>query len=203
MTRPLISLALSAGLIAFGLPRAADAQSSPKGELSFGYQFLDSVQSVGDGSYPVGWYVDVAGNVTPSVTAVAEFGGNYKSIFAGVPSGGVVANGDVDMRVHQFLGGVRLSSRASQTVVPFGQLLIGAFHSAVTSSATTATIDGQVFHASGSGSETNVAFQAGGGTGIFLTKTIGIRFGVDYLCVYRVGKCANMIRLGAGLDLGF
>ncbi|HEX7139384.1 MAG TPA: hypothetical protein VF219_16135 [Vicinamibacterales bacterium] len=47
------------------------------------------------------------------------------------------------------------------------------------------------------------ALQAGGGTNIGMTSTLGIRFGVDYLRIFSDDGGANAFRFGAGVNAKF
>src|SRR3954467_593840 len=95
----------------------AAAQTAPA-ELSAGYQFTRTP----DLNLPLGWYVDVAGHVAPMFAVVGEVSGAYKSETIAVGTSSV----DATVRLHTFMGGVRVAARPNPKVLPFGQVLLGA-----------------------------------------------------------------------------
>src|SRR5262245_33652053 len=119
----MIKLILGTGLAVLLIAQPAAAQVVEKGDVSFGYQFLNLAAGGDSESRPAGWFVDVAGNLNRSIAIVGQFGGNYKSVSESVTLGGVTANANADGRLHQFMGGVRASAHPSPTVVPFAQIL--------------------------------------------------------------------------------
>src|SRR5215510_5255099 len=140
MHRPTVRiLVLCLAAVATAVPVAA--QSTPKVELSGGYQFLNFSLDGENQSMPAGWYFDVAGNLTPMLGVVFQVGGNYKTIDESVALGGVTARATADLRVHEFLGGVRLNLRSSPAIVPFAQVLAGGIHGSADVSAS-ATLPG-------------------------------------------------------------
>ena len=122
------SLLLTVAALGAALPAAAQ---TPRIEVSGGYQFLNvsaDLESIDTGDIPVrnvdhslpaGWYVDLAGNLNRHFGVVFAMGGNYKSTTESATFGGLTASASVDLKVHEFMGGVRYSSRANPTVVPF------------------------------------------------------------------------------------
>jgi outer membrane protein with beta-barrel domain len=199
----LIPLVLSTGLAGLLLAQPAAAQGASKGDVAVGYQFMNLSASGDSQSMPAGWFVDVSGNLNRSVAAVAQFGGNYKSLSESVVAGGVTANANADVRVHQFMGGVRVSAHPSPTVAPFVHILAGAAYGSVSYSGT-GSIAGQTIVAmSGTDSGTNFALQTGGGTNIWMTPTIGLRMGVDYVRIFETDGGANVFRFAAGVGFKF
>ena len=170
---------LSICVVVLGVAAPVAAQTTPRTEISGGYQFL-SFEAEGESeSMPKGWYADVTGNLTPVIGVVFQVGGNYKTFEESVTVGGFTLAASADLKVHEFLGGVRLSARQSSAFVPYGQFLLGAVNSSVDVT-TTSTIPG-VPSLSESDSATNFAIELGGGVNFGLTENTGIRFGVDYL----------------------
>jgi hypothetical protein len=176
------------------------AQTTPKVELSGGYQFLNFSLQGENESMPVGWYFDVAGNLTPMLGVVFQVGGNYKTFDESITIGGITATASADLKVHEFLGGVRLNLRSSnRAVVPFGQFLVGGVNASVNVTATT-TIPGQApITFSDEESGTDLGLQAGGGVNFGLTETIGLRAGADYQHVFAEGEGANLFRFHVGV----
>ena len=128
-----------------------------------------------------------------------EAGGNYKSISESATFGGIAASASVDLRVHEFMGGVRYSSRANPTVVPFGQFLIGAINGSAKVTASGSVTGSPGFSFSGEASGTDIALQAGGGMQLRLTDTFGIRVGADYLHILADEGGVNAFRFAAGV----
>jgi opacity protein-like surface antigen len=198
---------LTARVLAFGLAALAtalpvSAQSTPKVELSGGYQFLNFSLAGENESMPVGWYFDVAGNLTPMLGVVFQVGGNYKTFDESVAIGGITATASADLKVHEFLGGVRMNLRSNRAVVPFGQFLVGGVNGSVKVSAST-TIPGQApiaFNEEDSG--TDLGLEAGGGVNFALTDAVGVRVGADYLHVFAEGDGANLFRFHVGVAIG-
>ena len=164
----------------------ASAQEVSAVELSGGWQLIRVGELFEDEAevVPAGWYVDVAGNVTRMLAIVGQVGGNYKSID--------VFFDEVDAKAHEFLGGVRVSSRANARVVPFGQFLVGA---------TRFRADSDLLGIDES--ETDFALQVGGGVNLMATDRIGIRVGADYLRVFSEDEGTNVFRFVAGVVLPF
>jgi opacity protein-like surface antigen len=178
------------------------AQTTPKVELSGGYQFLNFSLDGENESMPVGWYFDVAGNLTPMLGVVFQVGGNYKTFDESVSIGGITATASADLKVHEFLGGMRVNLRSGSAIVPFGQVLVGGVNGSVKVSAST-TIPGQPpITFEDEDSTTNFALQAGGGVNFRLTDAIGLRAGADYLRVFAEDEGANLFRFHAGVVIG-
>ncbi len=194
---------------ALGAPLSAAAQT-PRFEVSGGYQFLNisadlegidtgdiPVRNV-DQSLPAGWYVDIAGNLSRHFGVVFAAGGNYKSITESASFGGLAASASFDLRVHEFMGGVRYSSRAHRTVVPFGHFLVGAINASAKVTASGSVAGSPGFSFSDEASGTDVALQAGGGMQLRIANNFGVRVGADYIRVLAV-EGVNAFRLGAGV----
>jgi opacity protein-like surface antigen len=203
-------LLLTAAALSAALPAVAQ---TPRIEVSGGYQFLNvsaDLESIDTGDVPVrnvdqslptGWYVDLAGNLNRHFGVVFEAGGNYKSISESAMFAGVAASATADLRVHEFMGGVRYNSRANPTVIPFGQFLVGAVNGSakVTASGSVTGLPG--FSFSGEASGTDLALQAGGGMQLRLTDKLGVRVGADYLHILADEGGVNAFRFAAGIVL--
>jgi opacity protein-like surface antigen len=175
---------------------------STKAEISAGYQFLNFVVDGEDESMPKGWYLDVSGNLTPMLGIVFQVGGNYKTFEETVTAGGITATATADLKVHEFLGGVRVKAKGSPALVPFAQVLAGGINGSVEVSSTT-TIPGQPPIAfSDSDSSTNFALEVGGGVNFGLSDKTGLRVGADYLRVFEEGGGANLFRFTVGIVFG-
>jgi hypothetical protein len=179
----------------------ASAQTTPRTEISGGYQFVTFSVDEGDSeSIPKGWYFDVAGNLNPMIGIVFQVGGNYKTFEESVTIGGGTFTAEADLKVHQFLGGLRLSARDNPRLVPFGQLLVGGINGALELT-TTSTIPG-IPAFSQEDSSTNFALLFGGGLTFGFTDTAGVRFGVDYLRIFEEDAGSNVFRFHVGLTVG-
>jgi opacity protein-like surface antigen len=152
----------------------AEAQGS---SFSAGYQ----VTRVPDLTYPLGWYVDAAVPVAPSLSGVGEVSGAYKS----QDDFGV----DLTARLHTFMAGVRFTNATATNMAPFGQVLIGAARGS-------GSVSG--FGVSVGGSGTEFAFQVGGGVNVMTSDRMGFRLGADYR---HAGE--NMFRFNIGIVLPF
>ena len=176
-------------LVVVGFATPAAAQDTPRAEISGGYNFFSGKAS-GDEDwekFPKGWYADVAGNVTETIGIVGQVTGNYKTIED--------SDGDFDLKIHTYMFGVRGSSPGR--VRGFGQVLVGA-----------ASLKGSV--PGFSATQTNFAFQFGGGVTVLNTGNVGLRAGVDYLRIK--GKedgevlgddDVNGFRFNVGVVIGF
>jgi len=176
-------------LLVVGFARPVAAQDAPKATISAGYNYLQAKSSGDDEfeKFPKGWYADVAGNVTPMVSIVGQVTGNYKTF----------EDDDFKLKIHTFMVGVRGSSTGN--VRGFGQVLIGG---AKLSGETTA---GTAFSAS----ETDLAYQFGGGVDVMGSGPVGFRVGLDYLRVQAKddgdvlgGDSVNGFRFSVGVTFG-
>jgi len=175
-------------LMVVGIAIPAAAQDAPKAEISAGYNWLGAKQSGEDEleKFPKGWYADVAGNVTPMISIVGQVTGNYKTF----------EDEDFKLKAHTFMFGVRASSTGM--VRGFGQFLIGA-----------AKLNGTEIGGPGKASETDLAYQVGGGVNIMGSGPVGARVGLDYLRVQAKddgellgGESLNGFRFSIGVTFG-
>ena len=96
------------------LPRAAAAQNAGTLEVSGGYSFVHDPNN--DLNLKAGWMAGGSVALTGWLAAVADVGGNYKTISS--------FGSEVRVSVHTAMGGVRGSARVGR-VTQFGQLLAG------------------------------------------------------------------------------
>jgi hypothetical protein len=191
---------LALGVAVLGVAAVpASAQTVPTIELSGGYQFLNLAVEGRNESLPAGWYVDVAGNLTPMLGVVFQVGGNYRTFEESVALGGIAARATADVRVHEFLGGVRLNLRSNPKIVPFAQFLAGGINTSadVSASANLPGIPPIAFDREFSG--TDFGLGAGGGVNFALTDAVGLRVGADYLHAFVDDGGANIFRFHAGV----
>jgi len=192
-------------LAALGMSLPALAQPVPKVEVSGGYQFLNFVVGGEHESMPKGWYFDAARNLNPTIGLVFQIGGNYKTFEQSASAGGVTFRASADLKVHEFLGGVRLNARPRQqrpALVPFGQVLVGGIHGSADVSATTTPAGQAPVAFNVSNSDTNFALQAGGGVNFGFTDRLGLRVGADYLRLFAEDGGVNLFRFHSGIVYG-
>jgi opacity protein-like surface antigen len=176
-------------LTVIGFATPAAAQDTPKAVISGGYNWLTG-KSASDESwekFPKGWYFDVAGNVTDMVSIVGQVTGNYKTF----------EDDSFKLKLHTFMVGVRGSSPGR--VRGFGQVLVGGAKFSAKDTL------GLGFSAS----ETDLAFQVGGGVDILGSGPVGARVGLDYLRVNSKddgevleGDSINGFRFSVGVTFG-
>jgi opacity protein-like surface antigen len=189
-------------LAVIGAAVPGSAQTAPKAEVSGGYQFLNFSAEGQSESLGKGWYFDVAGNLTPVLGVVFQVGGNYKTFEESISLGGITATATADLKVHEFLGGVRLNARSNPAIVPFAQVLVGGISGSVEVSSST-TIPGSApisFTEEDSG--TDFGLEIGGGANIGLTDAVALRVGADYLRVFAEEGGANLFRVAVGIVIG-
>jgi len=137
----------------------AAAQDAGNVEVSGGYQFNRLSPSDCGGSdcslNANGWYADVAGPISPMLSWVGVVDGVYKE-----------EDGET-LKVHSYGGGIRISSKKSPKVTPFGQITIGG-----------AT-------ASGFGDSISAfALTLGGGVNVPVNDKWGVRAQADYRGIF-------------------
>jgi opacity protein-like surface antigen len=191
-------LGLCLAVLAVAAPVAA--QTTPRTEISGGYQFVTFSVDEESESLPKGWYFDVAGNVSPMLGIVFQVGGNYKTFEESVTLGGGTFTATADLKVHEFLGGVRLNARDNPRLVPYGQVLVGGINGSIELTATS-TIPG-VPGFSEDDSSTNFALVLGGGVNFGVSESVGIRFGVNYLRIFEEDAGSNVFGFHVGVVVG-
>lgn len=196
--------ALLCAFVLFGVAAPSSAQNAPRAEFSAGWRLLnlpDAFDSESE-TFPLGWYADVAGNLTRAIAVVGEVSGSYKSFNENTNQFGVTTNVDVDVNVHTFLGGVRFNARQNPAFTPYVQALFGLAREAATVKGE-ATFNGRTTTiVDQSESDSDFAFDAGGGVNINLSDNLAVRVGAGYL---RLGGSdgANAFRFGAGVVIPF
>jgi hypothetical protein len=153
-------------LMVVGFAGPAAAQDTPKAELSIGYNWLTAKESSDDDidneweKFPKGFYVDIAGNLSDTLSIVGQFTGNYKTF-----------DDDSKLGIQTFMGGVRGSSPGR--VRGFGQVLVGGI---------AVKAEDELFDFEES--ETNFGLQVGGGVNVLGSGGVGLRVGLDYLRLF-------------------
>ena len=200
-TRTVRTLVCIVAVLGFCAP--SHAQTAPGAEFSAGWRLLNIPDAVGTESetLPLGWYADVAGNLTRTFAVVGEVGGNYKNFNDVLAQLGANVNVDVNVNVHTFMGGVRFSARQNPAFTPYVQALFGLAH-AKTDVEGRVTVGSQTISINQSMSDSEFAFDADGGVNLRLSDALAVRVGAGYL---RVGgnDGGNAFRFGAGVVIPF
>ena len=139
--------------------------------------------------------IDAGYNFSRYFGAKVDFSYHKKSNSLTVPAAGTF---NVDGKLTQFMGGVKIQDNAVDTKVrPFAQLLLGVGRVEVEASGTGIPAGFGV-------SETGFAAAVGGGLDIRVHKNVDIRaIKVEYNPVRIEGETGNNIRLGVGLNFRF
>jgi hypothetical protein len=98
--RTKLILGVAVGLIAMFSAATPIYAQERAGDVAVGYSILHD-SDAGE-TFPMGWLFAGGVNVGSNVALVGEAGGNYKTVS--------VLGTDVNLRVHSFLGGVRVQT---------------------------------------------------------------------------------------------
>jgi hypothetical protein len=188
-------------VLALGIALPAYAQDERKAEVSLGYQLLTIVDEENE-TFGRGWYGDVAGNLGPMFAVVFQVGGSYKSIENVATFNGLTGTVTADIKLHQFLGGVRVGPR-STAIAPYVEVLAGGVNGSVEASNSVVGGGQTIISNSSSDSSTDVAVQVGGGVTIWLSKGIGLRGALAYMRVMGEDGGGNIVRAAGGITFGF
>jgi opacity protein-like surface antigen len=188
-------IAALAGLL-LGIPQPARAQNNA-GEVSAGWRVLHFE----DQTFSRGWYADVLGSLTDSLGVVGEVSGQYKTIDETRVVAGIPVSASADLRIHSFMGGIRLSARQNPQIVPFGQALFGLVHGSAKVEGST-TVAGRTVTVDESESDSEPAFELGGGVNVGLTNTLGLQFAASYFRVIEE-DASNSVRFSVGVVFPF
>jgi hypothetical protein len=169
---------LMVAVLALAAAAPAVAQVTPAVEIGLGYAFLRDEEIEED--FPLGWYADIAGNLTNSLGLVGEIGGSYKTVESGLGDDTL----DVGLSVHTAMGGLRLTHRGDGANF-FLQVLAGAAR-------------GSVEFLDESESVTDFALQPGIGLELGTGGSVGFRVGADYRRVFSDPEGVNQWRATAG-----
>jgi opacity protein-like surface antigen len=198
MSRRIVSICV----LALGISISAAAQDAPRAEVSAGYQLL-GLQNDVDETLEKGWYADVAGNFGRFFGVVFQVSGNYKTFTETETFSGITATVNVDLKVHEFMGGVRVNARPNPTVTPFGQFLVGGVNGSAKVSGSVTGGGETFFSTSSSDSTTDFGLQAGGGVNIQLSKRFGVRAAADFIRVFGEDDNLNAFRFAVGAVFPF
>jgi opacity protein-like surface antigen len=190
--------------LALGAALPAHAQDDRKAEVSVGYQLLtfnDDELDVEE-TLSKGWYADVAGNLGPLFAAVVQVGGSYKTREESETFSGVTGTATASLKVHQFLGGVRVGPRRA-TISPYAEFLVGGINGSFDVSASVVTGGQTIFSTDESDSGTNFAMQFGGGVTMWLSENVGLRGSVGLIRLKGDDEDTNVFRAAGGISFGF
>jgi hypothetical protein len=155
------------------LPLSAAAQELPRLDTSVAY----SVVRPGEGAPLLhGWTTGVTGHVTHWFGITGEVTGNYTRLGVG--------NTSVHLGIHSFLAGPRVTLQRSQTVAPYGHLLVGPIRARMSAMGE-------------SESFTEFAYHSGAGVDVRLRPRLGLRLGADYLRT--AGESGGALAVRAGI----
>ena len=186
-----------------GFAVSASAQNAPSAEFSAGWRLLTLPDAFGGDSQtmPLGWYADVAGNLNRVFGVVGEVGGNYKNFNELNSQFGANVSLDANVNMHTFLAGVRVNARQVPAFTPYVQALFGLARAAGSIKGQV-TIAGRTTSIDQSQSNSDFAFDAGGGVNFNISDAFAVRVGASYL---RVGGSdgGNGFRFGVGAVVPF
>jgi opacity protein-like surface antigen len=196
MTRLRISVIAALVTLVFAIPQPARAQND-SGEFSAGWSVLHFEEE----TFSRGWYADALGSLTDSLGVVGQVSGQYRSLDESRVVAGFPVDVEADLGIHSFMGGIRFSARQNPQIVPFGQALFGLVHGSASFEGST-TVAGRTFSVDDSESDSEVAFDLGGGVNVGLTDTFGLRFAASYFRVIEEGA-SNSVRFALGAVFPF
>lgn len=183
-------------VLLFAVPQPARAQDAA-GEFSAGWRVLHFEEE----TFSRGWYADALGSLTDSVGLVGEVSGHYRTIDETRVISGVPVSVTADLRMHTFMGGIRFSTRQNPRLVPFGQALLGLVHGVASIEGST-TVGGRTFTVDESESDSDMAFELGGGVNVGISDDIAVRLGASYFRVIEDGA-SNAVRFAIGVVFPF
>jgi hypothetical protein len=200
---PAGSIVVALALSCLGLARPAAAQTTPKAEVSGGYQWAHFSSDGHSESFNNGWFADVAANVKPHLSLVFQASGSYKTVTETTSVGAAILTASANLSAHQYLGGIRVNGRASKKVTPFAQFLVGA--AMLSAGGTASGFFGDETHATTADgqSKTHTALQVGGGLNLMMSKTVGVRGIADYGRIFNGDSGFNVFRTGIGVVFAF
>jgi hypothetical protein len=173
------------------LPAALRAQSTPKGELGFGYSML---RYSTERTTTHGFDASIAGDINPNLAIVFDFGGHYGHFDE--TSG--VEHLRVNLQDYSVMAGPRVSETAYKIWRPFAQFLVGYHRLNLNFNDQVLTFTPTINADTSSG----VALVAGGGLDLMAGKSVALRlFQLEYSVERRSDAALNEegARFGAGI----
>ena len=183
---------LGIGLFAGAIALAAVPASAQ--ELSLGYQWQRISADDENQSLPLGFNIDVAGPITPTLDIVGQLDWSRRSESETIFGTSV----DFSTSLTTFGGGIRWSSRTNPSATPFVQALFGATRASFSCEVAGTECDDFI---SEDTSETNAMFQVGGG--VAFPMGAWSPFGqFDYRRIFVEDEGVNSVRFVIGVRLG-
>jgi opacity protein-like surface antigen len=163
----------------------------PLVEASAGYAYLRDTTIEED--FPVGWYFSAAANLSSWFGVTGEITGAHKKAIEIAP---VTAKANL----YTFMGGPRVFFQRGR-IVPFAQFLVGTAHLRWSATAPVGALDV-------SDSDTQFAFQPGGGVTVLLAEHVSLRAAVDYRRIVFTAddfdeEDESQVRVTAGVVFGW
>jgi len=201
------------GLVLVSFPIPAAAQNAPRVEVSAGWRLLIPMEELireFDGSFPLGWYGDVAVTLTDTISVVGDVAGSYRTFDESFAQPLATTEIEADVRLYTFMGGVRFSNRSNARIVPFGQVLVGVIPGSIKGTATTTAFGRSTVVNLSEETAGKFAFDIGAGVTLNVIDTAGIRISGSYLRPTErpfrpraVNGGAGGVRFGVGIVLPF
>lgn len=142
------------------------AQSTPSLEIGVGYAYLRDEGAAGiddSENLPLGWYADIAANLSDSLGLVGEVSGSYKTFDSGGPD-------EFKIRFESLLGGPRLTHRGDGANF-YAQVLAGGTRVKISDPFSEDSL-------------TKFALQPGVGLDFRVSDGIALRVGGDYRLIF-------------------
>jgi hypothetical protein len=171
----------SISVLVLALTLCAAPPAAAQGELGAGISFLN-----GEGDSAVGVTVD------------------YSSLFRTIGTGGLgwVAdfslhnNGDAEVRITTFMGGVRYSQQVNDRLTWFGQGLLGLGHLSATGDQADFCDEFDL-----DCSDNEFAFTPGAGVNVPVGPRLSVRAQIDFVTLFTEGESFNVRRFWFGVSL--
>ena len=173
---------IAAFLLVFAAALAAAPAMAQGVEIGVGYAYLRDEEI--EESFPLGWYADIAGNVTHYLGLVGEVGGSYKTV-----NDSEFEDLDIKLSVHHAMGGLRLIKRGEGANF-YAQVLAGVARASVSDD-----FGGEPFNDTDFALQPGIGFEFGGGG----TR---LRIGADYRHIFSENASASQWRATAGIVFG-
>ena len=154
----------------------APAQEPSAADVSVGYSFLR--EGISDGINNNGGSVSFTGYAKSWLGITGDMG-----IYHATPYG-------LNANTFTYMAGPRFAYRHSDRVAPFAQVLVGGAHLSASAGGASAATNG-------------LAWSAGGGIDMGITRHLAFRPQVDYIGIHTTGGTGNSVRASASLVFRF
>ena len=165
---------------------AAQSASSPRYEVSGGYQFMrdqDIAKHDPDlsANFPAGWMASGGAHLWRWFGAVGEVSGSAKTLS--------IPGDKPKLRVSTFMAGPRFTRSAHSGINPFAQVLFGSARASSSVLGVRETV-------------TDFSYQPGGGIDVSMARRLGVRFEGDYRMIRAAGHNSKEARVVAAAVIG-